>query len=1302
MEKTREDLSNLLSLEKELRFAAEAEAEAQKQALLQLLVCLKDKLEPEPPGEEQQDYTRSASSSSSVSNFPPALPRAFSREFYDAVLQEMPDEVQETLAPLQQKDTSTSDSSSFDKACAAIKLGNYKQLVAILQDNTDSRSASDSEREALLQYGTQLLHLAVEERSINCVQVLLKGGVSPNESGLSSLPPLHTAANNGFKSCIKVLLQYGAEVDLQDSKGQTPLYIALVAGQTDCVQLLLKSHSPGLSLLTTGGRSLFHAAVSSCLDNELRLLLVSIRASLPPQSVSSLLNGQEFSTGYTPLHIAAEKKHMKCLMVLLSCPEVNPNLMSFDGRTALDLVTGSPDCTVLLSTRNHKEALVLVHEGHSFSSSSSSSSSSSGDYRIGRIKLLTHHNWDDLKWLVSSCFKEFEYSQKYNERFENKFTESDTYLNQKRLIGTIDEDLNQLCQTDSVTLLQEMKDVLSKRCSSFKPLNDLSSAMKDIKIGQYTWSTGGWGSERRGCEGRSPYEALVELEEAGELLEIEVHLDNGYQRISYTSMIPQDVLEKYTNQLLKSKCVIIHGPLEIDLNQISGHIAASLKSVTSAKIDKIHIPLRPSYTRAHLVSLLYDNGILIPCSESAETTSDSPHSSLLVMEGVDKIQYRDVLYTLSSLLEHYSTGESIYLDLNDNNEESFIPTGNYKLSEQCYVIATRTLFTKSGSGLPREVMESYAHIWLCDSEEPILGQLYRTYFKELVHINKGTLPLKSDYVYQAVVWVWQFWLIYNYYIQQLGLHELTLGVKLFLNCPVLSNNADSIYNWFAELWSFHVIPKLKEHLLTTNQQKKQEATFKSLVFFIIHRLISSTCPLPPQALKDFLSALYSFSDNDLLFVPPGQSTAVDKSARDTKSPKIKRTYSKKSISSIDLAKTNQWVSVAAAVKSIEDLSASTGDLNKPQRPRSGSFFSKNSTLRRSLFKGSRASLYALEEEDGKGSGKSSSGKLKRKKKKELDQEKKESMDELFDVMMSSDERMDDQRVTKAQAPHHVISVQSSTTSTPPANHSPSHSLSDKLESIRPLSAEGNTSPVAKLSSDQSLNKIRQTRHPRISNLLEAHSLPQVLSRSDENVYHTVSMVSPSSDSPRPFSASTAPYHPRQISTASSGYSDSRRSSTDSLSNSFNSDLMRNTSYNSTSEFKRTSSLDGIIDDTSSYVSGQTNGKTTSVVNENGLSSQPISGSNDAESCSVDVTNKETSNGLPVVVSPRTRRFSRSYQALYSASLGACASDALQKSRKLSLPTKVGSDTYQSPKKPHNQRMSTSLLSWRLEESVVEM
>lgn len=60
------------------------------------------------------------------------------------------------------------------------------------------------------------------------------------------------------------------------------------------------------------------------------------------------------------------------------------------------------------------------------------------------------------------------------------------------------------------------------------------------------------------------------------------------------------------------------------------------------------------------------------------------------------------------------------------------------------------------------------------------------------------------------MWVWQFWLLYNHYMCQLDFHQLTIGQeifnkyiyylfvyyqgpKMFLNCPVQSNNADSIY-----------------------------------------------------------------------------------------------------------------------------------------------------------------------------------------------------------------------------------------------------------------------------------------------------------------------------------------------------------------------------------------------------------------------------------------------------------------------------------------------------------------------------
>lgn len=388
-----------------------------------------------------------------------------------------------------------------------------------------------------------------------------------------------------------------------------------------------------------------------------------------------------------------------------------------------------------------------------------------------------------------------------------------------------------------------------------------------------------------------------------------------------------------------------------------------------------------------------------------------------------------------------------------------------------------------------------------------------------------------------------------------------------------------------------------------------------------------------------------------------------------------------------------------------------------------------------MFRGSKASLYAVEEEDGGGGGGGSS-KLKRKKKKEQkdqkeDEESKgEKMEELFDVLMQADERMDDQRV---QPPHHVISVVSSSPqATPTTSHSSSHSLTDNLDVIRPLSAD--RSPSFTPSSDLSLNKLRKTQHPRISNLLEVHSLPHVLSRSDENVYHTSTVSSnPSSlvlnNSPRPFSTSTAPYHPRQISTASSdaAFSDSRRSSTDSMTNSCisgstsraQSELIRSGG----SEFTHASSVEGMVNhqrgcsavtdnDGSSLSAAEGLTSTdTSFIDQNSYSvhvtSTPVTVDSNPNSKqnSVDISNDApaAADSNPLVASPRTRKLSRSYQALYSASLGFCDTDSFRatQSRKISLPAKIEGPP--SPSRRGLKRMmSSSLLDWTLQESVVEM
>lgn len=98
---SREELLRLLALERERRFTAERTAEEEKQAALQLLLLFQEKAE---PLSLQPELTRSHSISSSIISSP--IPRAFSQDFYEAVLHELPVDLQDTLAGLQQGNSS--------------------------------------------------------------------------------------------------------------------------------------------------------------------------------------------------------------------------------------------------------------------------------------------------------------------------------------------------------------------------------------------------------------------------------------------------------------------------------------------------------------------------------------------------------------------------------------------------------------------------------------------------------------------------------------------------------------------------------------------------------------------------------------------------------------------------------------------------------------------------------------------------------------------------------------------------------------------------------------------------------------------------------------------------------------------------------------------------------------------------------------------------------------------------------------------------------------------------------------------
>lgn len=169
------------------------------------------------------------------------------------------------------------------------------------------------------------------------------------------------------------------------------------------------------------------------------------------------------------------------------------------------------------------------------------------------------------------------------------------------------------------------------------------------------------------------------------------------------------------------------------------------------------------------------------------------------------------------------------------------------------------------------------------------------------------------------------------------------------------------------------------------------------------------------------------------------------------------------------------------------------------------------------------SLYAVEEEDA--------SKAKRNEKQD---------ENLFDMLMTTDSKINEQQMTvPTTPPHHVISVSSSESTpetTPIKLNSSLHSLSDRLDPVRPLSADN-------LSRSSPHDTIPRKTHPRISHLVESHTLPRQRSRSEDNVF--LSSLGDYNDYTRPSSDASLNHHRTQASNSSDALSDSIRSSTDS-------------------------------------------------------------------------------------------------------------------------------------------------------------
>ena len=216
--------------------------------------------------------------------------------------------------------------------CCAARKGNaniLEQLLKIPRITTNAYSLSISIRynyiacvKTLLQYYPSFLNQLFIEN-------IIISTINNNEITDSiSISPLAIASFYKHYKIVKYLLSYkNININNASKAGFTPLYAASEKGAANIVQLLLEQRKLDATIYMCNYSALHIACQKK--HTEIVKLLVTHRPEL--------VNMKAKKNGNTALHIAALYNGIEEAKILLQTPDIDINLINFDGETALDI-----------------------------------------------------------------------------------------------------------------------------------------------------------------------------------------------------------------------------------------------------------------------------------------------------------------------------------------------------------------------------------------------------------------------------------------------------------------------------------------------------------------------------------------------------------------------------------------------------------------------------------------------------------------------------------------------------------------------------------------------------------------------------------------------------------------------------------------------------------------------------------------------------------------------------------------------------------------------------------------------------
>ncbi|KAM7245375.1 hypothetical protein CapIbe_003901 [Capra ibex] len=670
--------------------------------------------------------------------------------------------------------------------------------------------------------GHSALYSAAKNGHTDCVRLLLNAEAQVNAADKNGFTPLCAAAAQGHFKCVELLIAYDANINHAADGGQTPLYLACKNGNKECIKLLLEAGTDR-SVKTRDGWTPVHAAVDTGNVDSLKLLMyhgapahgnklqeepgLAIfdldqeehhEGTSKPVVPADLINHAD-SEGWTAAHIAASKGFKNCLEVLCRHGGLEPERRDNCNRTAHDVATD--DCKHLLENLNALKIPLRISVGE-IEPGNYGADDFECENTICALNIRKQTSWDDFSKAVSQALT-------------NHF---------------------QAISSDGWWSLEDM---------TFNSTTDSSiglsaSSVRSITLGSVPWSAGQSFTQ-------SPWDFMRTNKAEQVTVLLSGPQEGCLSSVTYTSMIPLQMLQNYLRLVEQYHNVIFHGPEGSLQDYIAHQLALCLKHRQMAAgfpCEIVRAEVDADFSKEQLVDLFISSACLIPVKQSPANKK-----IIVILENLEKSSLSELLGDFLGPLENHSTESPCTFQKGNGMSEC------YYFHENCFLMGTIAKACLQGSDLL--VQQHFRWVQLRWDSEPMQGLLQRFLRRKVVNKFRGQVPSPCDPVCKTVDWALAVWRQLNSCLARLGTPEALLGPKYFLSCPVIPGHAQATVKWMSKLWNAVIAPRVQEAILsrasvkrqpglgqtTKNPSQGQQAVVRAALSILLNKAVLHGCPL---------------------------------------------------------------------------------------------------------------------------------------------------------------------------------------------------------------------------------------------------------------------------------------------------------------------------------------------------------------------------------------------------------------------------------------------------------------------------